>query len=60
MIKVEYVNAMGRTIIESLDYALSYASMAWDARGFRTEIFNLDGSKVEYDFDARGNAVLNK
>lgn len=58
MTKVEYVNALGKTIIESLDYALSYASMAYDACGFVPVIKDMDGNVIEYHFDSRGNALL--
>lgn len=58
MIKVEYVNAIGKTVTESLVCALSYASMAYDACGFVPVIKDMDGNVIEYHFDSRGNALL--
>lgn len=41
----------------TLDGALAYCTMAYDACGFAPVITNIDGEWVEYHFNARNKAV---
>lgn len=44
-------------VFGTLDAALAYCTMAWDAAGFAPVICDIDGNWVEYHFNARNKAV---
>lgn len=47
-----------RTLDGTLAEALAYATMAWDASGYRTTICAANGNIVKYHFNASNRAVL--
>lgn len=53
-----YSTPFGTRTTATLQDALDYAGMAWDASGYRTAIWDNNGKTISYRFTSSSKAVL--
>lgn len=54
---VTYIDSWGQEVSEPIEYALSYAEMAWDIEGAKPILLDSDGKEVKYYFNMFGRAI---